>query len=955
MSSPIFIRDSSSAARARILIGLFENNKRILAVFEDKGQSREVLNDISSFGFNEVVLFSGEPQDIAGALFFLRSGNDGIIITDADSLDVSVPHPEEFSQNIVFKKGLALSPGQIPLMLEKEGFKRENFVYERGFYALRGSVLDIWDFASEAPVRIRFGVADIEEINYIDVSTQMSVRPVLMCEIYGKPVGDGRLLDFLNADFVFLHPDSVEIKSALGAEYILTPSCSGGDTGFRRAPVYNGKIEYFLDDLKNYEENGFSITLFWASEESRDYLSGIIESKTNLRVSYRKARISGGVISQREKIAFLKSEEILGFGDKTDEETSAPQKKYPRGGLVYRKGDIIVHEEYGIASFVKLSRFSIRGKDIDYITLKYFDGVAHIPLEEFSKLHRYRAPHGIKPVLSRLATRDFSQKKKKVYDKVFKMAKHLLETASHRKLVRGISHKASEAEREFAGQFPYEETKDQREAIKRVLSDMEEPVPMEHLLCGDVGYGKTEVAMRAAFRACWGGYQVAYVVPTTVLAQQQFYVFKDRFKNFPIAIEMLSRFSAGGKKDIIRNVKNGKTDIVVATHSVFADAVNFARLGLLIIDEEHRFGVGQKELLKERYPSTDILMMSATPIPRTLSMALSRIMSFSIIETPPPGRISVDTFVGLFDEKLLKSAVRRELVRGGQIFYVYNRITAINTILEDFKKLFPEVRIAVAHARMSSEKLSKIMREFANGKYDVLLSTIIIQSGLDIPRVNTLIIRKTQLLGLAQMYQLRGRIGRGMKKAFCYFFYDRDITQTARKRFEFLQEFEDLSSGFRLAMRDMELRGSGNIFGFQQHGYIKDVGTELYFKLLERAVFNLKGYKPKVPCEIKFLSGGRFFPSEYISDSDERFRLLIRLSRVNSIEGLEEFRNEIVDRFGEYPEAVGNLFDSVKLKVMADKCGFSKIEETHNGFIIESDTETREYKGNLKSLITDIT
>jgi len=953
MSGHILLRDSSSAGRAYIFSKLFREHKKILGVFESSEESLIIFQDLKALGYESVFRFSDDVKEISQVLTFLYEKADGVILTDKDSLSLGISSPSDFADSFSVVRHQKISPQELMGKLLEFGFERVEFVFERGKFSLRGAVLDIWDFVNERPVRINFGVSRAEEIKFFDTFTQLSTGKTKNFKIFGNPSGKKKLRDFIKKFFLLVHPDTVKTAKNNLRECILTPS--GADTGVRRAPVYSGNLDFFLKDIESFEKNNFTVRFFCDNEEAQSYLEGIISSKTNLKANYSKTQISGGIVSWTDRFAALKSSEIFGFGAKFQEEKPPPRGKIFKKDIVYRKNDVIVHEDYGIGRFIKLSQFVIKGKPADYISICYLDGTAHIPLEEFSKLHRYRAPSGVRPVLSRLGTKDFSRKKEKVYRETFEMAKEILKVNARRRVVKGVSFGSFPAEKNFAGQFPYEETNDQVEAIRRILREMEDARPMDHLLCGDVGYGKTEVAMRAAFRTCWNGYQVICIAPTTVLAQQHYFVFMERFRNFPVRIEMLSRFTSAKKKEILQNLKDGKTDILISTHAAFNEKVEFARPGLLILDEEHRFGVRQKEIMKKRFPSIDVLSMSATPIPRTLSMALSKILSFSIIESPPPGRTGIETFVGPFKKQMLKEAVMREIARNGQVFYVFNRISAIKGIYGEFREMFPHLRVEVAHAKMPSGKLSLLMRDFASGKFDVLLSTIIIQSGLDIPNVNTLVIRNSEALGLAQMYQLRGRIGRGVRKAFCYFFYSDISRGSARKRFELLQEFGDLSSGFRLAMADMELRGAGNVFGPQQHGYIKTVGTELYFKLLEKAIYRVKGLTMSVACEIKFISGGRFIPAGYVSSQDERFRLYIRLSRLSDIFQLRRFEEELVDRFGAPPPNVRRLLGSVELKVLATKRKIGRIEETPNGFILAKGDSSKFFSGNLESLVKELT
>ncbi|MEA2081213.1 MAG: helicase-related protein [Elusimicrobiota bacterium] len=929
------IRDSLSSGRAYFLSTLSGNNDSILAVFEDSGEAEAVYNDLCALYIKNAVLFTDNELLRAATLSAVSRSKKNIIISDAVSVVTGVPPRSDFSKNFRIFKGMALSPQDVVKKLSGMGFEKSDFVFDRGKFSLRGAVLDFWDFMSPQPVRIHFGITDADRMNFFNPSTQISGQKIETAEIVRSPRGEEKLLTFIKGPCVMARPNHVSFEGCEKAEYIF--SAEGSDTGIRRAPVYSARMDFLIKDLKGFAREGFRIKIFCAGNDARTYLEEEISFRNGIPAEYIQGEISGGFLSRPDKLLCLKSGEILGFGGRQPVRRREIRPEKFKPDAVYSKGDIVVHEDYGIGQFIKLAEFKIKGKPVDYVSIAYADSTAHIPAEEFMCLHRWQAPRGVKPVISRLGAGEFKKRTARVYKNVFSMAKEIMETGAHRRKIKGFSFKPSAAEKDFISRFPYEETSDQRLASRRILSEMEKPSPMEHLLCGDVGYGKTEIAMRAAFRSCWGGGQVVCVVPTTVLAQQQYYVFRERFKGFPVEIDMLSRFSASRRSEILARAASGRTDILIATHSAFSKNLVFAKLGLAVIDEEHRFGVRQKEFLKNKYPASDILMMSATPIPRTLSMSLSGILSFSIIESPPPGRMRVETFTGSYNDNMLKEAVRREIARGGQIFYVYNRISGINKLCEEFKNMFPELRVTTAHAGMSSVKLAGVMRDFANGKYDVLISTVIIQSGLDISNVNTLIIRKSQLLGLSQMYQLRGRVGRGIKRAYCYFFYDAAVKKNSKKRLEFLRDYDALSSGLKIAMSDLELRGAGNIFGSQQHGYIKEVGAELYFKLLEKAVGQLKGESVEQECRVVFSSGGRFLPEQYVASADERFRLLMRLSRINSLRQLDVYEEEILDRFGEYPGEVRKLMESAKLRIAAAAAGISVVEETEGGFNVTKD------------------
>ncbi|RKY03358.1 transcription-repair coupling factor, partial [Candidatus Poribacteria bacterium] len=505
-----------------------------------------------------------------------------------------------------------------------------------------------------------------------------------------------------------------------------------------------------------------------------------------------------------------------------------------------------------------------------------------------------------------------------------------LELYAARQVIKG--HAFSEDtpwQKEFEALFPYEETPDQLRAIEEVKRDMEKPKPMDRLICGDVGYGKTEVAMRAAFKAVMDGKQVAVLVPTTVLAQQHYMTFTERFADFPVNIEMLSRFQTPKKrKEILEGLAKGTVDIVIGTHMLLQDNVKFKDLGLVIIDEEHRFGVRHKEKLKQLRKEVDVLTMTATPIPRTLYMAISGILDMSVIETPPENRQPIETYVMEYDPQVVREAILRELERGGQVFYVHNRVETIASVAASLQRLVPEARIAVAHGQMSERLLERVMLDFINRKYDVLVCTTIIESGIDIPNVNTIIIDRADTLGLAQLYQLRGRVGRAGEKAYGYLFYpkDRAITEGAQKRLKVIEELTELGSGFKLALRDLEIRGAGNILGPEQHGHINAVGYELYCKLLEEAVRELKGEKVEEEIETRIsLPIDAYIPDDYIPDPAQKVMIYKKIASAKDEEWLRDIEEELRDRFGEVPERVRALLEIASLKLFAQKLGVESI------------------------------
>ena len=596
-------------------------------------------------------------------------------------------------------------------------------------------------------------------------------------------------------------------------------------------------------------------------------------------------------------------------------------------------GDYVVHATHGIGQFMGLRTMTVAGVTRDYLHLRYAGGDAlYVPIDQLDAVEKYVGPEGKPPTLQKLGTGDWQRLKARVKASVEDMARKLLILEAKRKSRKGHAFSPDTPwQRQFEEAFEYEDTEDQARATEEIKRDMESPTPMDRLLCGDVGFGKTEVAMRCAFKAVMDGKQVAVLVPTTILAEQHYSTFTRRFADYPVSIGCLSRFrSSAEQKRIITDLASGALDIVIGTHRLLSKDVKFRDLGLLIVDEEHRFGVAQKERLKELSESCDVLTLTATPIPRTLNMALSGLRDISVIETPPEGRFPVETYVVPANPSLIAQAIRRELRRGGQVFYVYNRIHSIGRVFQRVQAMVPEARIAVAHGRMPEHQLSLTMQDFLQGRYDVLISTTIIESGLDLPNVNTLVVEDADKLGLAQLYQLRGRVGRSNRIAYAYFTYrhDKGMTYVAEERLSALRDFTSMGSGYRLAMRDLEIRGAGNLLGAEQHGFIHQVGYEMYVSLLEKAVRSLRGQKEEPVQRILAsveIPVGAFIPQTYVESPKERLAFYKRIAGSPDAETLSDLESELRDRYGEIPPEVKNLLEVAELRMMAGKLGMTQV------------------------------
>ena len=596
-------------------------------------------------------------------------------------------------------------------------------------------------------------------------------------------------------------------------------------------------------------------------------------------------------------------------------------------------GDYVVHVEHGIGQYRGLKEIPQGdGSTAELMQLEYADGARlYVPLTRLDLVQKYRSQEGVRPALSRLGTQQWAKTKARVKKAMQDMADELLKLYAQRRLAQGFSYsKDTEWQREFEDSFEYNETDDQLSAIIDVKSDMESTQPMDRLLCGDVGYGKTEVAMRAAFKAVSDNKQVAVLAPTTVLAFQHFETFKRRFAAFPVKIEMISRFrTARQQKEIVERVEAGKVDILIGTHRVLSQDIKFPDLGLVVVDEEQRFGVRHKERLKQLKREVDVLTMSATPIPRTLHMSLVGLRDMSVIETPPKDRMAIQTVVAAWDEKLIRSAIEHELERGGQIYFVHNRVESIYDISAKLRELVPSARILVGHGQMSEGELEKVMLGFMRHEADILVATTIIENGLDIPLCNTIIINRADRHGLSELYQLRGRVGRSNRRAYAYLLipHDRDLTDLARRRLAALKEFSDLGAGFKIAALDLELRGAGNLLGGQQSGHIEAIGFELYTQMLERTVSEIKGEATPEEAETQLNLGLNIrIPGDYIKEENQRLRMYKRIAGVENESQLSDVSGELRDRYGDPPPPVRSLLDYAALKLICQRVGVAGVE-----------------------------
>lgn len=726
------------------------------------------------------------------------------------------------------------------------------------------------------------------------------------------------------------------------------------------AECFNRKFDYLFKTLKFKLQRGYKIVIFAGSNEMMESFKNILSdeninfiSKDNLDFELKSSilvlsnlNFNCGFEIPEQKILFLTHKEIYGFSKKVNKKLKVKKSNL----LSYTDlniGDYVVHENHGIGQYRGIEQIEVNGIIKDHILIMYKDNDRlYIPTDQMNLIQKYIGKDGYRPKLNRLGSSDWIKTKQRAKKALDEIATDLVKLYAKRDKIEGFSFSYDTPwQREFEDSFIYEETYSQLRAIDEIKKDMESKKPMDRLLCGDVGYGKTEVALRAAFKAIMDNKQVAFLVPTTILAKQHYETALERFGTFPIDIEMLSRFKTQSEqKEIIKNLKNGKINLLIGTHKLLSKNLDFKDLGLLIIDEEQRFGVKHKEALKQMKENIDVLSLSATPIPRTMQMSLVGIRDMSILDDPPEERISTSTFVLEYNDSVIKEAIYKEIDRGGQVYFVYNRIKDMDKMYKNLSKLLPDVKIAIAHSKLTNRELENIMEAFQEGEYDILLSTTIIETGMDIKNCNTMIIYDADKMGLSQLYQLKGRIGRSERRAFAYFTYEKNksISEISEKRLMAIRDFSEFGSGFKIAMRDLELRGAGNILGECQSGHVETIGYELYVRMLEESIREVKGEKLNLKEQTQIeLSVDAYIPSNYITDNNQKIDMYNKIARIESRDDLNEIFEELIDRFGDVPKVVVNVMNVSYLKSISTKLNFSKISERNKSVVFKFDKDDK--------------
>lgn len=891
-----------------------------------------------------------------------------VIVSYPDALEETIPSVKTIrNSSLKISVGDEISHEKIVENLSSIGFEKVDFVSSPGQYAIRGSIVDIFSYSFNFPYRISFWGNEIENIHVFDSNTQLSKneeKEINIISNISSSEGKESIISILpkNTTIWFDSSDMYRQKSFFEESavyhqiFIDTPLSEDSSKSIffniSPQPVFNKNFELLTEDIRSKLENGYKVYIYGEKESQLDRLKSILYQNGGLIPEFVKGKnIHSGFVDSENKICCYSDHEIFDrFHRVSLRRTVEKSEQLTINDLnAFNIGDYVVHIDHGIGIFGGLVRIrDDKGIMREMVEIKYKDGgTLYFSVHSLNKISLFRSKDGEPPKISKLGSKSWTVLKASAKSKVKDIAKDLIQLYAKRKASSGFAYSPDSClQEELESSFMYEDTPDQESATIAVKRDMEDNCPMDRLICGDVGFGKTEIAVRAAFKAVYDNKQVAVLVPTTILALQHFNTFRERLKNFPCNIEFVSRLRTAKEiSDIQERLKHGNIDILIGTHKILGSSFNFKDLGLLIIDEEQKFGVSAKEKLREIKASVDTLTLTATPIPRTLQFSLLGARDLSIINTPPPNRIPVQTEIILFDQKEIKSIINYELNRGGQVFFLHNKVEELPAIEVILHRLEPDMRICVAHGQMESKELENKILDFMRGDYDLMLCTTIIENGLDIPNANTIIINQAQNFGLSDLHQLRGRVGRSNKKAFCYLIVPPlvSVTDDARRRLKAIEEFSDLGSGFNIAMQDLDIRGAGNLLGAEQSGFIMNMGFETYQKILAEAMEELgmetgivtknnMGNSFICDCKIDIDEPAQI-PDDYIDIPTEKIRIYRQLDAMESEKAIDRLASEIADRFGEFPDEVTNLFNVVKLRNIGSSLGFEKIIEK-NGILI---------------------
>lgn len=933
------------------------------------------------------------------------SGRGEIVVTYPEALLEKVVVAEELNKNVIYiKKNEKLDSHFIIDVLIENGFERSDFVYEPGQFSIRGGIIDIFSFGNELPYRVELFDNEVESIRVFNPVDQLSLKSIAQVTIipniqtqfkedkktsFFSMLPGNSVIWFRDAKYVFenisdtytkaldfyqlaiknkllseehpftQHPPLQLLENAteqLAAMEKFTHMEFGGQSHFPDAkqlifdiapqPLFNKNFELLIAELKKNTANRYLNILCVTNQRQEERFYQIFHDiDAGIQYTSFIKPIASGFTDHDLKIACYTDHQIFERYHKYQLKSGfAKQDALTIRMLMdLKQGDYVTHIDHGVGIYSGLEKIESNGQLQECVRLIYQNNdLLYVNINSLHKISKYAGKDANEPKLNKLGSDAWEALKRKAKNKVKDIAKELIALYAKRKTQKGFAFSPDGyLQNELEASFIYEDTPDQEKATIDVKKDMEKPYPMDRLVCGDVGFGKTEIALRAAFKAVTDGKQVAVLVPTTILASQHHKTFSERLKDFPVTVDYLSRFkTAKEKKETLEKLAAGKVDIIIGTHSIISKNVKYKNLGLLIIDEEQKFGVGSKEKIRELKTNIDTLTLTATPIPRTLQFSLMGARDLSIINTPPPNRQPIQTELKTFDADFIRDAIYFEIYRGGQVYFIHNRVRDINEVAALIKKVCPDVEIGVAHGQMEGDELEDHMLKFVNKEYDVLICTNIVESGLDIPNANTIIINNAHWFGLSDIHQLRGRVGRSNKKAYCYLIAPplHGLPDDSRKRLRTIEQFSELGSGFQISMRDLDIRGAGNILGAEQSGFITDIGYDTYHKILDEAIRELKHtqfkevFAEEIETRHEYVKDAQIdtdlemlIPDKYISNISERMSIYTRLDNIESEEGLEKFAVELNDRFGKIPRQVNELFNGIRLRWEAKELGFERI------------------------------
>lgn len=950
------------------------------------------------FPITERVEFTTVARSLEGqgaqmrALSMLAWNRPVVVIATIEEATQYVVSPQYvISQSVHLEVSQSIERDELLEKLVKIGYERVDQVEQRGHFSVRGDIFDIFPVNSDDPIRMEFFGDEIDTMRHFSVDTQRSIETVdsytvtpffLTSDdadstllsyakdgliIYDEPVRiQEALKKFLKEDATHRkqHCEWSELQRSVDAKievaFTFMQQRSIGLAGFypigiqgKTMTSFERQIPLLMDEIKQWQKLGNQVVLVINNLQRRE---GIEKALHGDAIPYKlceswdfepnTVHVMQGLLTDGFELPHSRLVVVVEgniYGQQKRKLRNKPKKGQEINYFTdLSVGDYVVHSMHGIGKYVGLKTIETEGIHRDYIEIAYAGtDRLYLPASNLDQLQKYIGNEGDVPRIHKMGGSDWRKAVTKAQKSIDDLADKLVELYAKREITEGFAFLPDQPwQQEFEDAFPYEETEDQLQATREIKESMERPTPMDRLLAGDVGFGKTEVAMRAIFKAVVSGKQVAVLVPTTVLAQQHYQTFLNRFNPFGVKVDVLNRFrSTAEKKEVLKGVENGSIDILIGTHSLLNKKVKFKDLGFLVVDEEQRFGVAQKEKWKEWANNIDVLTLSATPIPRTLHMSLVGVREMSVISTPPEDRLPVQTYVVEYDMNLIADAIKRELARGGQVYFVYNRVASINHMGELLEQALPDLRYAVAHGQMTGRQIEEIMTDFYEGRYDVLLSTSIIETGLDIPNANTIIIYDADRLGLSQLYQMRGRVGRSRRRAYAYFMYrpDKMLSEAAEKRLKAIEEFTELGAGFKLAMRDLEIRGAGNLLGSQQHGNIASVGFGMYVSMLEEAIAkaqNKEVVKEVVPDPAIDLEIDAFIDDAYIKDSARKISVYQRMLQIKNKAQLDDLTDELIDRFGTPTDPVDRLLRVAQIKEQARLLGIKSIVRREGQLII---------------------